>query len=91
MKFLFCTILTIEQSNEDCVIAFLKSNLPFCLICQISRHFIVKSVIFKNCISFGPNFPNQKDMCHQTNEFISIENLMLSCKIYAKAIYELSK
>ena len=46
---------------------------------------------FKNCISFGPNFPGQKDMCHQTNEFISIENLMLSCKIYAKAIYELIK
>ena len=46
---------------------------------------------FDNCISFGANLPGQKDMCHQTDEFISIDNLMLSCKIYAKAIYELSK
>lgn len=45
---------------------------------------------FKNCISFGANFPGNKDMCHQTDEFISIDNLINSCKIYAKAIYELS-
>lgn len=46
---------------------------------------------FKNCISFGANFPGQKDMCHQTDEFISIDSLILSSKIYAEAIYELSK
>ena len=46
---------------------------------------------FKNCISFGANLPGNKDMCHQTDEFISIDNLILSCKIYTKAIYELSK
>ena len=45
---------------------------------------------FKNCISFGPNFPKDKDMCHQTDEFIEIDKLILSCKIYAKAILELS-
>lgn len=45
---------------------------------------------FDNCISFGTNFPGDKDMCHQTNEFISIDKLMLSCKIYAKAILALS-
>lgn len=45
---------------------------------------------FKNCISFGANFPGNKDMCHQTDEFISIDNLINSCKIYARAIYELS-
>ena len=44
---------------------------------------------FKNCVSFGPNFPGCKDMCHQTDEFIDIDNLILSCKIYAKAIVEL--
>jgi succinyl-diaminopimelate desuccinylase len=44
---------------------------------------------FDNCISFGANLPGQKDMCHQTDEFISIDNLMLACKIYAHAIYEL--
>lgn len=30
-------------------------------------------------------------MCHQANEFIDIEKLILTCKIYADAIYELSK
>ena len=44
---------------------------------------------FKNCVSFGANFPGHKDMCHQTDEFIDIDVLLLSCKIYAKAILEL--
>ncbi len=46
---------------------------------------------FKNCISFGPNFPGHKDMCHQTDEYIEIDNLILACKIYAKAIVTLGK
>lgn len=46
---------------------------------------------FDNCVSFGANFPGDKDMCHQIDEFIYIDKLILSCKIYAKAIYELSK
>lgn len=41
---------------------------------------------FPNCVSFGANFPGDKDMCHQTDEFISIDKLLLACKIYAKAI-----
>lgn len=44
---------------------------------------------FNNFVSFGANLPGQKDMCHQTNEFISIDNLMVACDIYCKAIYEL--
>ena len=46
---------------------------------------------FNNCISFGPNLPGHKDMCHQTDEYIEINNLILACKIYAKAIIELGK
>lgn len=46
---------------------------------------------FKNCVSFGANFPGNKDMCHQTDEFIDIDNLLTSCKIYAKAILELGQ
>ena len=46
---------------------------------------------FNNCVSFGPNFPGDIDMCHQTDEFIDIDKLILSCKIYAKAIMELDK
>jgi len=44
---------------------------------------------FPNCVSFGANLPGHKDMCHQTDEFISIDTLMLACKIYTRAIYEL--
>ena len=44
---------------------------------------------FPNCISFGANFPKNEDMCHKTDEFISIDNLILSTKIYANAIYKL--
>lgn len=46
---------------------------------------------FDNCISFGMNFPGDIDMCHQANEFVYIDKLILACKIYAKAIYELAK
>ncbi len=46
---------------------------------------------FKNFVSFGMNMPGDKDMCHQVNEFVDIEKLILSSKIYAKAIYELAK
>lgn len=46
---------------------------------------------FNNCISFGANFPGDTDMCHQVDEFISIDKFILSSKIYAKAIYELTK
>lgn len=46
---------------------------------------------FENFVSFGANLPGQKDMCHQTDEFISIDNLMLAYNIYCRAIYELLK
>lgn len=44
---------------------------------------------FPNCISFGMNFPGDKDMCHQADEFVEINKLLLAANIYAKAIYEL--
>ena len=46
---------------------------------------------FPNCVAFGANPPGQKDMCHQVDEFIDIDTLVLSSKIYAEAIYELGK
>ena len=30
-------------------------------------------------------------MCHQTDEFIDVDKLLLSCKIYAKAILALDE
>ena len=46
---------------------------------------------FENFISYGATMPGEKDMCHQVDEFIKIDDLILSSKIYAEAIYELSK
>ena len=46
---------------------------------------------FSNCVSFGANMPGNKDMCHQADEFVNIEDLITSSKIYAEAIYELAK
>lgn len=46
---------------------------------------------FKNFVSFGMNMPGEKDICHQVDEFVDIEKLMLSAKIYEKAIFELAK
>ncbi len=45
---------------------------------------------FPNCVSFGANMPNCEDMCHKADEFISIDNLILSAKIYANVIYKLT-
>lgn len=44
---------------------------------------------FDNCVSFGPQMPNSKDMCHQVDEFISIDNLIFCTKVYAEAIIAL--
>lgn len=46
---------------------------------------------FDNFVSFGANMPGNEDLCHQVNEYISIDNLILCTKIYAEAIYELAK
>ena len=44
---------------------------------------------FKNCISFGPKMPDAKDMCHQSDEYITIDNLLFCAKVYAEAILNL--
>lgn len=45
----------------------------------------------KNAVAFGPMFPGQKDVAHQKDEYISIDQLMKITKIYAEALYELAK
>ena len=45
---------------------------------------------FDNFISYGLTMPGKKDMCHQVDEFIEIDDLILASKIYAEAIYELA-
>ena len=46
---------------------------------------------FKNCVSYGMTMPGDDDLCHQVNEHIDIDKLILSAKIFAKAIIELAK
>ncbi|NLC67385.1 MAG: dipeptidase PepV [Clostridiaceae bacterium] len=45
----------------------------------------------KNFVAFGPVFPWQKEMAHERDEYISIEDLILCAKIYAQALYSLMK
>lgn len=45
----------------------------------------------KNAVAFGPLFPGREETAHQKDEYIEIEDLMKSTKIYAEAIYELVK
>lgn len=40
----------------------------------------------ENIVSWGPIFPGEEDTCHEENEYISIESLMLNAKIFATAI-----
>lgn len=44
-----------------------------------------------NFVSFGPVFPGEKEMAHEVDEYIDIEQLIKSAKIYAQALYELLK
>jgi len=44
-----------------------------------------------NIVAFGPLFPGQPELAHQTNEYIELKDLILNAKIYAHAIYELAK
>lgn len=46
---------------------------------------------FNNCVSFGAMMPNEEDMCHKADEYIKVQNLIDSSKIYARAIYELTR
>ncbi|MEL7568692.1 MAG: dipeptidase PepV [Dehalobacterium sp.] len=45
----------------------------------------------ENFVAYGPVFPGQKELAHEPNEFISIDDLMLCAKIYAQALYMLLK
>lgn len=45
----------------------------------------------KNAVAFGPLFPGREETAHQKDEYLELEDLMKSTKIYAEAIYELVK
>ncbi|MDE6947109.1 MAG: dipeptidase PepV [Anaeroplasmataceae bacterium] len=45
----------------------------------------------KNCVAYGPLFPEREDVCHIANEYMRLEDFKSAIEIYAKAIYELTK
>jgi succinyl-diaminopimelate desuccinylase len=47
--------------------------------------------VMPNILAFGPIFPGNPLVEHIPNEYIAIKDLMLNSKIYAHAIYELSR
>ncbi len=43
-----------------------------------------------NAVAFGPKFPNENIVAHNSNEYISIDSLIKITKLYARAMYKLS-
>ncbi len=45
----------------------------------------------KNTVAFGPVFPGEPDREHKPDECIEEANILVNCKIFSHAMYELSK
>lgn len=45
----------------------------------------------RNFVAFGPLFPGEREIAHEKNEYISLENLLLCSRIYTQALYSLLK
>jgi succinyl-diaminopimelate desuccinylase len=43
-----------------------------------------------NSVAFGPLFPNDPELAHQKDEYITVNNLIKNTKIYARAINKLA-
>lgn len=48
------------------------------------------SRMMPNTVAFGLNFPGDTDTCHMPDEYIDIEKMMLSVRIFAHAIAALA-
>ena len=44
-----------------------------------------------NIVSWGPVFPGDEDTCHEPNEYIAVDRLMCSTKIFAQTIAALTR
>ena len=45
----------------------------------------------KNFVAYGPLFPGQKELAHERDENIGVDDLILCAKIYTQALYSLMK
>ena len=46
--------------------------------------------VMPNIVAFGPSFPGQKGIAHNSNEYMIIEDLINITKIYVRAIIGLA-
>lgn len=44
-----------------------------------------------NIVPFGPSFPGQKNISHNPNEWMKIDEIILNAKIYALSLYKLTQ
>ena len=44
----------------------------------------------ENAIAFGAMYPGDPDLMHQKNEFVKIDRLVQTAKIYAETIYRMA-
>ncbi|STA98755.1 Sapep family Mn(2+)-dependent dipeptidase [Clostridium baratii] len=47
--------------------------------------------VFPNIVAFGPSFPGQKGIAHNSDEYMYIEDLITNLRIYTNALYNLAK
>jgi len=45
----------------------------------------------KDFVAYGPIFPGQKELAHERDEYINVDDLILCAKIYTQALYSLMK
>lgn len=95
--------LKISFKGEKEALYIPKDNELVKLLCRLYNDYTGESVeplaiggatfarAFNNCISFGAMRPNEPDMCHQVDEYITLKNLIDACNMYANAIYELAE
>ena len=83
--------------------AFVKSDMPFIRILQeeYQKQTGVEAVCksssggtyaqaMPGIVTFGPSFPDERDTCHEENEFVTEASFMRCCAIYTEAIKRLA-
>ena len=79
--------------RDDAVVVLLEKAYREVTGDRINQPFTVGAATFArtmpNTVAFGPIFPEQEEMSHLPNEFISIEDLNKTTEIYINALYNL--
>ena len=96
-----CSNLDVAYSGEKDYLYIPKDNKLVKLLCNVYNEYMGENRepiaiggatyarAFPNCVSFGAMKPDEEDLCHKVNEYISIENLIDACNMYTNALYKL--